>query len=295
MQPSLFCDECGAVLNIRSTHCGVCGCDIDAPSLVLASQTSGSFVLSSPPVSVLPSIPAASLNATLLPGSRLTQRYTIIGQIGQGGFATVYKAQDRYQRNRLVAIKQINLYALSPQEMIEATDAYNREVMLLSRLEHANLPHVYDHFTDSSHWYVVMEYIEGETLEDQLKKLRNGHFPLTKVVDIGVDLCDVLRYLHTQHPPIVFRDMKPANVMITPEGHIYLIDFGIARHYRPGQSKDTGVLGSGGYAAPEQYGKAQTTPQTDIYGLGATLQTLITGKEPLEIAIQSTPPPMPPP
>lgn len=290
MTTSLFCDECGAALADQTMYCSVCGQHIDTSSLSpLSTFPAMRLTINTP----LPAVTMAAPSAVLQPGSRLMHRYKIIGQIGQGGFATVYKAQDRYQRNRLVAIKQINLYALSPKEMIEATDAYNREVMLLSQLEHANLPRIYDHFTDSAHWYVVMEYIEGETLEDHLKKLRTGRLPLVKALDIGIELCDVLRYLHTQHPPIIFRDLKPANIMMTPSGHLYLIDFGIARHYRPGQNKDTGPLGSVGYAAPEQYGKAQTTTQTDIYGLGATLQTLITGKEPLEIAASSAPLNMP--
>ncbi len=97
-----------------------------------------------------------------------------------------------------------------------------------------------------------------------------------------MQLSTVLRYLHTHQPPIIFRDVKPANVMRTATGHLYLIDFGIARHFTPGQSRDTSALGSPGYAASEQYGKAQTTVQFDIYSLGATLQTLLTGKDPVE-------------
>ncbi len=223
---------------------------------------------------------------SLRPGFLLAQRYRIVSQLGQGGFANVYKAQDRWQRNTPVVIKQINLSALRPQEKIEATDTYNREIMYLSTLHHENLPRLCDHFTDPEHWYVVLEYIDGETLEDALKKARGGRFPLNKVLDIGITLCDVLHYLHMQHPPIIFRDIKPANILLTRKGRLYLIDFGIARYYRPGQTKDTSPLGSPGYAAPEQYGKAQTSCQSDIYGLGATLQTLLTGKEPLEILIE---------
>jgi tRNA A-37 threonylcarbamoyl transferase component Bud32 len=213
--------------------------------------------------------------------SQLTQRYKIIGQSGQGGYGTVYKAYDRERRNRLVAIKQIDLNILSPRETIEATDTYNREVQHLSTLEDKNLPRIYDYFTDPEHWYIVMEYIQGETLEDTLAR---KPLPIATVIDIGITLCSVLGYLHSQNPPIIFRDVKPSNIMRTPAGHLYLIDFGIARRYSPGKHRDTGPLGSPGYAAPEQYGRAQTTTQTDIYGLGATLQTLLTGKEPLEIA-----------
>ena len=213
----------------------------------------------------------------------LAGRYRIVGLVGEGGFAQVYKARDSAQRNRLVAIKRINLRGLSAREIIEATDTYNREILYLSRLSHKSLPGIYEHFTDADHWYIVMEYIQGKSLEDRLKTLRKGHFSVQKTLDIGILLCEVLDYLHLQQYPIIFRDLKPANIMTTRKSRLYLIDFGIARYYqRPQQRKDTAPLGSPGYAAPEQYGKAQTTRQTDIYGLGATLQTLLTGKEPLE-------------
>src|SRR5260370_39916842 len=107
-------------------------------------------------------------------GSMLAQRYRIISQVGQGGFGAVYKAKDCYEKNKLVAIKQISLNGLSPQKMLEATDTYNRELMYLSQLKHENLPRVYDHFTDPEHWYVVMEFIEGKTLEDMLNTVRAG-------------------------------------------------------------------------------------------------------------------------
>ena len=220
----------------------------------------------------------------------LAGRYRILQQIGQGGFATVYKAQDRGHKNRLVAIKQIHLESLSLQEMIDASDGYNREVTHLSSLRHQSLPRIYDYFTDDQHWYIAMEYLTGKTLEERLKSTRRGFLPVKRTLDIGLALCDVFHYLHTQRPPIIFRDIKPVNIIITRGGRICLIDFGIARLYRPGW-KDTGPLGTPGYAAPEQYGRrAHTTPQTDIYGLGATLQTLLTGKEPLEILQDGIPP-----
>jgi len=221
-------------------------------------------------------------------GALFAQRYRIIDQVGEGGFGVIYKAQDLDNHNRFVAIKQINLSSLSPQQMIEATDTFNREVEYLSRLKHDHIPRILEHFTDPDHWYVVMEYIAGETLEDRLKQTRRGRFSREKALDIGIDLCGVLSYLHAQRPPIIFRDVKPANIMQTRTGRLYLIDFGIARNSAPGQARDTAPLGSPGYAAPEQYGKAQTTAQTDIYGLGATLQTLLTGKEPLEILVEGT-------
>jgi tRNA A-37 threonylcarbamoyl transferase component Bud32 len=277
---SFFCDECGAALPTQATSCAACGHPVDVSSLSPLVQATKAPFLSS----------QTATGGTLSRGFLLAQRYRIVSLIGQGGFAQVYKAKDTAQKNRLVAIKRISLRGLSSREMIEATDTYNREITYLSQLRHESLPCIYEHFTDADHWYIVMEYIRGETLEDRLKSVREGHFSIQKVLDIGFSLCKVLGYLHRQEDPIIFRDLKPANIMITRKGRLYLIDFGIARHYRPQEHKDTTPLGSPGYAAPEQYGKAQTTIQTDIYGLGATLQTLLTGKEPLELLMGSGPP-----
>ena len=116
-----------------------------------------------------------------------------------------------------------------------------------------------------------------------------GKLPIEKVLNIGIQLCAVLDYLHTRQPPIIFRDLKPANVMLTADGHIFLIDFGIARHFKPGQAKDTSALGSSGYAAPEQYGKMQTTPRADLYALGATLHQMLTGNDPSDAPFHFAP------
>ena len=217
----------------------------------------------------------------------LHNRYRLLDQLGSGGFGAVHRAEDTQENNRVVAIKQINLAGLTPQQVIEATDGFNREVSLLSTLSHSHLPHIYEHFTDPDHWYLVMDFLEGETLETYLDKnyMRRGMLsplPLTEILDIGLQLCNVLDYLHSREPTIIFRDVKPANVMRTPTGKLYLIDFGIARHYKPGKPKDTIPFGSPGYAAPEQYGKAQTTPRSDIYSLGALLHMLLSGNDPVD-------------
>ncbi len=231
--------------------------------------------------------------------SLLKGRYRILTQVGTGGFGAVYKARDTLaagQGTDIIAIKQVNLRGLTPQEIIEATDGFHREVLLLSNLEHVNLPRIYDSFTDPEHWYLVMDFIEGETLEQYLRNTTPGSspaksrtLPLDEVFSIALQLCHVLHYLHTRQPPIIFRDLKPANVMRAPEENLYLIDFGIARHFKPGQAKDTMPFGSPGYAAPEQYGKAQTTPQSDIYSLGALLHQLLSGEDPAETPFRFTP------
>jgi hypothetical protein len=298
---SLFCDECGAANTRQATVCFACNQPLGTSPQVLLAQAS-----TVPAISMTPVVVSTPATEPLSPGSLLAQRYRIERQVGQGGFGVVYKATDRW--NRCVAIKQINLRALNTKEIIAATDSYNRELGLLSRLKHPNLPRIYDHFTDAEHWYLVIDFIEGVTLEEYLNTVGRGDkkhifgllpvkrspaqgvpqvhsLPVKEVLDIGIKLCSVLNYLHTQQPPIIFRDVKPANIMRTAGGRIYLIDFGIARHFTPGQARDTGPLGSPGYAAPEQYGKAQTTVHTDIYGMGATLQTLLTGEDPLEITL----------
>ncbi len=216
-------------------------------------------------------------------------RYFILSKVGEGGYGSVYKARDTQSKDRLVAIKEVSLLGLYPKAMIEATFAFQREVSVLSQLDHPNLPRVYEHFQNPGYWYLVMDFIAGETLEDYQSKAPNKRLLLSEVLDIGLQLCIVLDYLHSQQPPIVFRDLKPANIMRTPTGQIYLIDFGIARYFKPGQAKDTVALGSLGYAAPEQYGRTQTTPRADIYSLGAVLHQLLTAKDPSDAPFRFLP------
>jgi len=264
-------------------YCNVCG----------AANTAGNSVCT------VCEQPIAADSRKTWDGSFLNGRYRILTQVGTGGFGAVYKARDTLvagQGTDIIAIKQVNLRGLTPQEIIEATDGFHREVLLLSNLEHVNLPRIYDSFTDPEHWYLVMDFIEGETLEQYLQKTSLGSspattrsLPLDDVFSIALQLCHVLHYLHTRQPPIIFRDLKPANVMRTPEGNLYLIDFGIARRFKPGQAKDTMPFGSPGYAAPEQYGKAQTTPQSDLYSLGALLHQVLSGDDPAETPFRFAP------
>src|SRR5439155_22783292 len=147
----------------------------------------------------------------------------------------------------------------------------------------------YEYFGEDGRWYLVMDFIEGSTLEDRINKAKGHVLPNAKVVDIGLQLAKVLGYLHTRPKPIIFRDLKPLNIMLTPDGNVYLIDFGIARHFKPGQAKDTIAYGSPGYAAPEQYGKTQSTPRADIFCLGVTLHQLLTGSDPSDTPFQFAP------
>lgn len=255
-----FCNTCGAANRERARFCRVCGKSLNITENI-------------------------SLNNTLtgsLPKVLLKQRYAILAQAGRGGFGSVYKAKDIQFGNQLVAIKEMSQSSIDPQDLTEATASFNHEAMLLAHLTHPNLPRIYEQFTEDGRSYLVMDFIEGDTLEEHLEKLGHTKLPVEKTLNIALQLCSVVEYLHTRQPPIVFRDLKPANIMMTPSGHVYLIDFGIARHFKPGQEKDTTALGSTGYAPPEQYGKSQTTTRADLYSLGATLHQLLTGDNPSE-------------
>ncbi|HEY6406237.1 MAG TPA: serine/threonine-protein kinase, partial [Ktedonobacteraceae bacterium] len=201
----------------------------------------------------------------------------------------VYKAEDTKLGNRLVAIKEMSQNDLSAREIALATTAFKQEAHMLASLHHPNLPSIHDYFNQSGRSYLVMSFVEGETLEHYLQATKNGYLTIKAVLDIGIQLCTALDYLHTRQPPIIFRDLKPSNIMRTPNGHIYLIDFGIVRHFKPGQTRDTNALGTLGYAAPEQYGNAQTTPRADIFSLGVTLHYLLSGNDPANTPFRFSP------
>ncbi len=209
----------------------------------------------------------------------LRNRYRLLRKVGEGGFSAVYEALDLYDEQH-VAVKAVTLRGLSVQEKIDATDTYNREVSILSTVSHRTLPRIHEYFSEPECWYVVMDFIDGVTLESYLERRDSVLLPVEDVLDMGIVLCDVLHYLHQQQPAVIFRDLKPGNIMLATDGHLYLIDFGIARRFKPGQAKDTVPFGSSGYAAPEQYGRAQTTPQADIFSLGALLHQLLSGCDP---------------
>ena len=269
--PATFCDECGASNPLQATQCFACNATLHLPT------PSPLF-----PNQVTPTNAAISSNriaGPLAPSSLLHSRYSIVRQIGTGGFGAVYQAKDTLFSHRLLAIKEMSQDGLTPRDLAEATAAFEREALLLAKLTHPNLPRIHDHFSEHGRSYVVMDFIAGETLEDYLDKVVRRS-SVEAALEIGIQLATVLDYLHTRQPPIIFRDLKPANIMRTADNDVYLIDFGIARHFKPGKAKDTIPLGSKGYAAPEQYGKAQSTPQSDIYGLGATLHQLLTGDDP---------------
>jgi tRNA A-37 threonylcarbamoyl transferase component Bud32 len=289
-----FCEECGAANPGDATHCFACKTPLtrspesqpaSAPIKPVTIAPAPTLQVTANAASLAPS-PATPVfhSDSLAPGSMLQNRYKIEREIGQGGYSIVYKARDTARYGRSVTIKQINLRNLSSRQVIEATETFNRETTLLPGLKHDGIPKFYGHFTDPEHWYLVMEYIPGQTLEEYLQNsTEQGYCSLSDTLRIGIALCLILEYLHLCKPPLIFRDVKPSNIMLTRKRRVYLIDFGIARAFSPGKAKDTTPLGSPGYAAPEQYGRGQSDQRTDIYGLGATLQTLLTGCDPQEL------------
>jgi serine/threonine protein kinase len=206
---------------------------------------------------------------TLELDSLLNNRYRIIEVLGQGGMAAVYRAIDE-NLSVEVAVKE-NLFT---------TDEYARqfrlEATILAGLRQPNLPRVSDHFViEPLGQYLVMDFIEGEDLRQRLDRL--GPLPEQEVIIIGVAICDALAYMHSRKPMILHRDIKPGNVRITPNGHIYLVDFGLAKLVQGRETTNTGARAmTPGYSPPEQYGSARTDPRSDIYSLGATLYTALT-------------------
>jgi len=209
----------------------------------------------------------------------LKERYRLVALIGKGGFGAVYKAEDTVFARRLVAVKEM---IPGPEDQSASLEqVFEREAFMLAVLMHAQLPRIYDYFTANKRYYLVMDYIEGITLEQCVQQAPGGRLPLVQALGYGIQLCHVLEYLHSRKPlPIIFRDLKPSNIIVGEDGILYLIDFGIARFFKLGQAQDTMSFVSPGYAAPEQYGEEQTTARTDIYSLGATLNRLLSGINP---------------
>ncbi len=207
---------------------------------------------------------------TLERGTLLHKRYRIVEILGQGGMGSVYRAVDE-NLGVDVAVKE-NLFT---------TDEYSRqfrlEAVILANLRHPNLPRVSDHFVVGDQGqYLVMDFIEGEDLRQRMERM--GTITEDDAVMVGASMCDALTYLHTRKPPILHRDIKPGNVKITPDGHIFLVDFGLAKVVQGSQATTTGARAmTPGYSPPEQYGTARTDPRTDIYSLGATLYAALSG------------------
>ena len=238
--------------------------------------------------------------------------YTIDAVLGQGGMGQVFLAQHTTLEVQF-ALKQIRadepmpevvsreldsilhsnnaLHPPSASTITESdfptsggtqTDRFLREALLLARLQHTALPALYDYFLEDGYWYLVMDYIPGPTLSAYMHKYTP--LPPLEALKYVMQLCDVLEYLHKLNPPVVFRDLKPSNIILSPEGRVMLVDFGIARYFKAGQMNDTAEFGSPGYAPPEQYqGGSQTDGRSDLYSLGVILHEMLSGKRPMSM------------
>ncbi len=227
--------------------------------------------------------------------------YYIHRVIGHGGMGKVYLAAHS-ELTVPVAIKQARSDSMLPESAIATldcllqgeepppmqefptsggghTDRFFHEALFLARMHHPALPSLYDYFYEDGYWYMVMDYIPGQTLTAYLRQ--QGPLPPLEALSYALQLCDVFDYLHRQTPPIVYRDLKPSNVLITPDGTLMLVDFGIARYFKEGQSNDTTDFGSPGYASPEQYQtEGQTDGRSDLYSLGVLIYEMVTGHRP---------------
>jgi hypothetical protein len=217
---------------------------------------------------------------TIIRGMR--GEYKILGLIGRGGMGAVYRAQ-RLADGTIWALKEMRPpQDAPPAETEENRRLFEQEAALLEQLQHPTLPVVADRFEYQGRPVLVMEFVPGQTLEDRIRET-NATLLEQQVLGYGIQVARVLHYLHTRTPPIIYRDLKPSNIMITPDGVLKLIDFGVARTHKRGKSKDTVAMGSAGYAPPEQYGKGQTDARSDVYALGATLLHLLTNMPPIPL------------
>ncbi len=206
-------------------------------------------------------------------------RYTIQEVIGVGGMGSVYRARDMHFPNavKLVAVKEMIIQARDQLVKQTIVQNFEREANILATLEHPCIPRIFDYFSLNERSYLVLELIQGRDLDEILSQAQT-FFPEEQVIQWAIELCDVLSYLHEHKPePIIFRDIKPSNIMINQNNHVVLIDFGIAKNFK-GAQKGT-MIGTEGYSPPEQY-RGEASPQADIYALGATMHHMLTRKDP---------------
>lgn len=226
-------------------------------------------------------VPAADEAGNIASNTVLKRRYRILRKVAQGGMGAVYEAIDTHApAGTRWAVKEMSPAALPASERTQAIADFRREAQMLAGLHHPNLPQVVETFEQLGKYFLVMEFVPGQTLQHVLEGTP-GFLPEERVRVWARQIFDVINYLHSQNPPIIYRDIKPANVMLL-EGteRIKLIDFGIARFHKAGKNRDTEAFGTAGYAPPEQYGKGQTDQRSDVYALGATLHYLLTKHDP---------------
>src|SRR6185437_5677137 len=195
-------------------------------------------------------------------------------------------AEDLRLAARRCALAEVVDNFTNPDAQRQAVEAFQREADMLARLNNEHIPRVFDRFSEQNRHYLVMEYIDGATLEEEMK-LAGGRLAEARVIDIALQILDTLAYLHGLEPPVIYRDLKPSNVMMMANGQAKLIDFGIARHFQPEQNAT--LIGTQGYAPPEQY-RGKVELRSDLYALGATMHHALSGRDPANEAPFSFPP-----
>lgn len=290
-----YCSECGSYLlerprssftNIESlVKCSVCGFENDSNNK-FCSNCGNNLVEKEIKKKEESNINDYKSNNNLLKnGTLLQNRYKITKLIGQGGMGAIYLADDTRFSNRVCVLKEMLDNFVDEEQRKIATSNFLREADMLANLHHDGIPEVYDRFSEENRHYLVMEYIQGIDLEQKLEQA-DEPFDEKTVLNWAIQICDILHYLHTRTPPIIYRDIKPANLILTNSGKIYMVDFGIARFFNP--VKKGTMVGTQGYAPPEQY-RGLMEPRSDIYALGATMHHLLTGRDPQEEAPFSFP------
>lgn len=262
------CPHCGIENRLENYFCEECGAQLVAGEAAgLAART-------------------GDLAAGLVPGTGLQNgRYVIARALGEGGMGSVLLAKDTRLADKLTVIKLLNAESTDPDKLQEDVRNFKREAETLAHLDHPLIPDVTDHFEEGLHYYMVMDYVEGENLEHWLERTAQ---PMQEhdALRYALEVLDILEYLARQQPAIVHRDIKPANIIIgTKDRHAHLVDFGIARTNTviDGKMRKTTALGTPGYAPPEQY-QGFADPRSDLYALAATLHHLVTNRDPGEYA-----------
>jgi serine/threonine protein kinase len=210
------------------------------------------------------------------PNTIVGGRYRVVRSLGGGGMKMVYLAEDLRLSARSCALAEMVDSFTNPEMQQQAVTAFQREADMLAQLSNEHIPRVYDRFSDHNRHYLVMEFVDGITLEDEMKSA-GGSLLEGRVIDVALQILDTLAYLHALEPPVIYRDLKPSNVMLTGADQVKLIDFGIARHFQP--LTNATMIGTQGYAPPEQY-RGRVEARSDLYALGATMHHALSGRDP---------------
>ncbi|MCD4782927.1 MAG: protein kinase [Candidatus Eremiobacteraeota bacterium] len=300
----MFCPDCGLQNRDGAKFCATCGRSLkDLPAYKPVpkkkrktkkkaagkSQSNTPVKRTTPPQTSTPPPPPPQIQITTTPplmtssgllkvGTIIDRRYEVTSHIATGGMGAIYKAEDTRLKT-VVVIKEMLDFFHSHDERKYAIQRFREEALLLADLRHPNVPRVTDNFIENNRYYLIMDFVEGKNTDRLLRDNRGYGLPEDRIVRWAVQVCDVLDYLHTRVPPIIYRDMKPSNIMICDNDHVMLVDFGIARHFTP--RRPGTMIGTQGYAPPEQY-KGNTEPRSDLYALAATLHNLLSANDPTQ-------------